>query len=95
MTIPTSGTGGGPGDVEIFLGNGDGTLQSPIAYPLDNLGSSHPSGVAVADFNRDGKLDLIVSDSVNAVATCWGMVTARSRLQPQLPPPEVRWRPLI
>jgi hypothetical protein len=72
VTFSTSGVGGGPGDDEIFLGNGDGTLQSPIVYPLDNLGSSHPNGVTVADFNRDGKLDLIVSDSVNAVAISLG-----------------------
>jgi FG-GAP-like repeat len=72
VTFSTSGVGSGPGDVEIFLGNGDGTLQSPIVYPLSNLGSSHPNGLAVADFNRDGKLDLVVSDSVNAVAILLG-----------------------
>jgi hypothetical protein len=36
----------GPGDVEIFLGNGDGTLQSPIIYPLSKLGSWHTNGLA-------------------------------------------------
>jgi hypothetical protein len=72
VTFFNSGVGGGPGDVEVFLGNGDGTLQSPIVYPLSNLGSSHPNGLAVGDFNRDGKLDLIVSDNLNAVAFLLG-----------------------
>src|ERR1700730_1820910 len=72
VTFFNSGVGGGPGDVEVFLGNGDGTLQSPIVYPLSNLGSSHPNGLAVGDFNRDGKLDLIVSDTLNAVAILRG-----------------------
>jgi hypothetical protein len=72
VTFFNSGSGGGPGDVEVFLGNGDGTLQSPIVYPLSNLGSSHPNGLAIGDFNRDGKLDLIVSDNLNAVAILLG-----------------------
>jgi hypothetical protein len=63
VTFPNSGIGGGPGDLEIFLGNGDGTLQGAIVYPLSSLVPSHPNGLAVADFNRDGKLDLVVSDS--------------------------------
>lgn len=63
VTFSTSGIGGGPGDVEVFLGNGDGTAQTPIVYPLSNLASSHPNGLAVADFSGDGKLDLVVSDS--------------------------------
>jgi FG-GAP-like repeat/IPT/TIG domain len=72
VTFLASGVGGGPGDVEVFLGNGDGTLQSPIVYPLSNLGSSHPNGLAVADFNNDGKLDLIASGNLNAISILLG-----------------------
>jgi hypothetical protein len=44
------------GSVDIFLANGDGTFQSPVAYP-----TAYGAKVAVvaADVNGDGKLDLI------------------------------------
>jgi len=40
--------------VLVLLGRGDGTFQAPISAP----GNSE-LGVVVADFNRDGKLDLL------------------------------------
>lgn len=43
--------------VYIFLGNGDGTLQSPVEYAFTTAIESITAG----DFNRDGKLDLAVS----------------------------------
>ena len=43
--------------VEVLLGNGDGTFQTPKKYSTVQL----PIGVVVADFNRDGKLDLAVA----------------------------------
>lgn len=46
--------------VDILVGHGDGTFDSPMSYSAN--GSSH-SGVAVADFNGDGKLDAVTSDS--------------------------------
>ena len=43
----------------VLLGNGDGSFQPPVFYPQDtNFGGS----TVVADFNRDGKLDLAVED---------------------------------
>ena len=46
------------GYVNILLGNGDGTFQSPVAYGpfLDAF------SLALADFNRDGALDIVVAD---------------------------------
>jgi hypothetical protein len=44
--------------VGVLLGNGDGTFQPVAVY--DSGGASYTS-VAVADLNRDGKLDLIVA----------------------------------
>jgi hypothetical protein len=46
-------------DVDILLGNGDGTLKPPIPYHQ----TTHPRFLAVSDFNRDGKLDLAFADS--------------------------------
>ena len=46
--------------VTILLGNGDGTFSQAANSPRRVSGSS-PSSVAVADFNRDGKLDLVVA----------------------------------
>jgi hypothetical protein len=43
------------GTVAIFLGNGDGTFQSPVSY---NDGQ-YPQSMAAADVNGDGNLDLI------------------------------------
>jgi hypothetical protein len=44
--------------VSIFLGNGDGTLRSPVNYTPGNS----PVSVATADFNGDGIPDLAVAN---------------------------------
>src|SRR5579871_355130 len=54
------------GQMNVFLGNGDGTFQAPQTY---QLGSS-PSAVAVGDLTGDGIPDLVVpneSDSTVSV----------------------------
>ena len=48
---------GGCGTVSFLLGNGDGTFQPPVDYPVGS-----PAGLAVGDFNGDGKLDLAVAN---------------------------------
>jgi FG-GAP-like repeat len=47
--------------IAVYLGNGDGTLQSPILTTV-NLPSGcefGPAGSAAADFNADGNIDLV------------------------------------
>ncbi len=51
--------------VVVFLGNGDGTFQSPII----TIAGSNISSIAVADFNLDGKADVIISNLL------WGDVS--------------------
>jgi hypothetical protein len=50
------------GNVVILLGNGDGTFQTAVTYSL-NAGGSSPVALAVADFNGDGKPDLVAVNS--------------------------------
>src|SRR4029079_1097125 len=51
----------------VLLGNGDGTFGAPATFATGALSSS----IAVADVNRDGKVDLVVgnedSDSVSVL----------------------------
>jgi hypothetical protein len=43
----------------VFLGIGDGTFQPGVGY---NSGANDAIGIAVADINQDGKLDLAVAN---------------------------------
>jgi FG-GAP-like repeat len=47
--------------ISVSLGNGDGTLQSPVSYPV----GSQLLGIAVGDFNGDGRTDLALADYPN------------------------------
>jgi hypothetical protein len=48
-----------PSSVVVLLGNGDGTFQSPMTTVAGNQISS----IAIADFNLDGKADVIISNT--------------------------------
>ena len=52
-----------PTSVTVLMGNGDGTFGTPTNY----LVGSPLGGGALADFNADGKLDVMVSTSTNTV----------------------------
>ena len=45
--------------IEVFLGNGDGTFRAPVSVSWAGLG---PSSIVIADVNKDGKPDLVVTN---------------------------------
>lgn len=58
LLVPTPGRGAG---VDLAFGNGDGTFQTKTTLGLGNLDGSC-WGSDVADFNGDGKSDLVMTD---------------------------------
>ncbi len=52
-TIPTG--------VIVSLGNGDGTFQPPVTYPV--AAGRFTFGLVTGDFNGDGRIDFVVSDA--------------------------------
>jgi hypothetical protein len=64
--VVTSSTGQSPfSRFAILLGNGDGTFANPMATSE----SGDIIGLAIGDFNRDGKQDLVISDGLNGIAS--------------------------
>ncbi len=66
--LAIAGVGGGPLEVQVFLGNGDGTFAAPVSY---DAGSAVAPLVA-ADVNGDGNVDLIVANLSNSVDVLLG-----------------------
>jgi len=55
-------SGGNAGFVSVFLGNGDGTFKPKVDYAVGN----GPDGLAVADVDGDGNLDLVVANDTGS-----------------------------
>jgi FG-GAP-like repeat/FG-GAP repeat len=49
---------GSGNSVSVYLGNGDGTFQTPVNY---STAVGYPDAMVLGDFNGDGKLDLAVA----------------------------------
>jgi uncharacterized repeat protein (TIGR01451 family) len=59
LVVSNSGDGAAVlGSITLLLGKGDGTFQAPATIAADK----YPAQLAVADFNEDQKLDLVVGD---------------------------------
>jgi VCBS repeat-containing protein len=68
------------GTLSVLLGNGDGSFQSPTAYPT----GPGPISVATGDFNGDGNLDLVAANGSflsNSVSVLLG--NGNGTFQPQ------------
>jgi len=61
------------GKFVVLLGQGSRTFGSPI----EHSSAGEPDVLAAADFNNDGKLDLLSSISIQS-ASCPAMATAHS-----------------
>ncbi len=66
VAVADSGTNA----VSIFLGNGDGTFtQTNCSGTLTCPTGTNPQGIAAADFNQDGNMDLAVTNFTSGTIT--------------------------
>jgi hypothetical protein len=61
LAVGVAGTGGASDSVTILSGNGDGTFSTPQAGTATSANSI--SAIHVGDFNADGSVDLVLTDS--------------------------------
>ena len=52
--------------VAVLMGNGDGTFQSPVLYPVE----AHPSDLALADVDRKNSIDIVVGTYDTETVDC-------------------------
>lgn len=65
VAVSDFGAEGGQQGVEILLGNGDGTFKPATRY----YAGDQPTQLAVADFNKDGKPDIAVTNRTQETVT--------------------------
>ncbi|MBD2682122.1 MULTISPECIES: DUF4347 domain-containing protein [Nostoc] len=59
--------------VSVLLGKGDNTFKPASTFSTVGFNGLSPSSVAVADFNKDGKLDLVTANSLsNNISVLFG-----------------------
>jgi len=56
--LATANASSSDSSISILLGNGDGTLAAPLRRAV----AGWPVGIAVGDFNRDGRQDLVTAN---------------------------------
>ncbi len=73
--IAASGAEGAP-SIYTLLGNGDGTFQAANTTALAGLDGIGATSIALADFNKDGHLDVAIGNPIDSPKCYWGTVTA-------------------
>src|SRR5207344_2956977 len=53
--------------ISVRLNQGDGTFGAATDYPTD----SYPYGIAIADLDEDGRMDVAVTNTGSTVNTLW------------------------
>ena len=56
----TDGTSGTEQTLMLLLGNGDGTFQTPLSFPVGKSANGLQN-LGMGDFNGDGKMDLVLA----------------------------------
>lgn len=64
-TQPLTGPTCNSTTISVLLGNGDGTFQPHLDIPVGRF----PSSIVAADFNGDGKLDLVVTNTLDSTVS--------------------------
>jgi hypothetical protein len=62
---PGSTTSYSTGEIDVFLGNGDGTFKHLAPVTFTPQTSQFPQQLIAGDFNHDGKLDLLIAYGIN------------------------------
>jgi len=78
LDVVVGGKYSGNDVIEVRLGNGNGTFGPPNVFPtVLDMGLGNPSqAFRAADFNGDGKLDLLGISGESELVTLPGKVTA-------------------
>src|SRR5262245_6267258 len=64
LDVAVGGEAALPDGLTVFTGNGDGTFGAPFLSPLRfSTGGNDPFGVAAADLNGDGLVDLVAANA--------------------------------
>ncbi len=66
--------------VYVYLGNGDGTFQSPVSYP----GQFGMADIKIVDMNGDGKPDLVIASCCGATEMVYLLGNGDGTFQPQV-----------
>ncbi len=75
IAISQQGASSAVGTIQVYLGNGNGTFQTPRSTPTYTDASVQPAKMLIGDFNGDGKLDLLVTqNNLSGFEAAWPQV---------------------